>query len=251
MFDVIVFGATSFVGEILCSYLKDSYGLGGELKWAIAARSQSKLERLRKSLEDSDQGLETFLVDAADGQALTEMCQKTKVVISTVGPYSLYGETLVRVCAQNGTDYCDLTGELPWIKTMIDKYESSARSSSSRIVHSCGFDSIPSDLGVHYLQACAVKKFGRPCSEVNMRVKAIKGGASGGTIASILFVAEQAKDPKVRKILSDSYSIYPEGLEKNSRQKDLLLPRFEKNSSQWVGPFVMAVINTTKYMDLS
>ncbi|MEL7399858.1 MAG: saccharopine dehydrogenase NADP-binding domain-containing protein, partial [Pseudomonadota bacterium] len=155
-FDLIVFGASSFVGEILTRYLAETFGLDGELNWAIAGRSEQKLQKVRGTLApilgDKAKDVEILLADAADENQLQELTSRTKVIVSTVGPYALYGEPLVKVCAENGVDYCDLTGEAQWIKRMLEKYEAKAQESGARIVHCCGFDSVPSDMGVYFLQ---------------------------------------------------------------------------------------------------
>jgi short subunit dehydrogenase-like uncharacterized protein len=149
-YQVVVFGATSFVGQILCRYLIEQFGdpATGGLRWAAAGRSQSKLEALRSELGGTGAKLPLIVADAANEAALKTLCAQTQVVISTVGPYALFGEPLVKVCAENGVDYCDLTGEVQWINRMITRYEAAAKKSGARIVHCCGFDSIPSDMGV-------------------------------------------------------------------------------------------------------
>ena len=189
-----VFGATSFVGQILTRYLYGRFGTDGDLRWAIAGRSEKKLRELHGSLYPKAAKLPQIVANAGDEKALREMCAESRVVISTVGPYALYGEPLVKICANTGTDYCDLTGEVQWIRRMIRKYEGAARASGARIVHCCGFDSIPSDLGVHFLQKHAMQKYGKTCPRVKLRVKAMRGGASGGTIASMLNVVKEASD---------------------------------------------------------
>jgi short subunit dehydrogenase-like uncharacterized protein len=167
------------------------------------------------------------------------------VVVSTVGPYALYGEPLVRVCAESGTDYCDLTGEVQWMKRMIDRYEDAARQSGARIVHNCGFDSIPSDLGVHFLQQHARAKFGHPCETVKMRVRSMRGGFSGGTVASLLNVLKEvAADPALRKSLQNPYLICPAGKVKGVRQPNVSLAEYDADFDAWVAPFVMSAINT-------
>jgi short subunit dehydrogenase-like uncharacterized protein len=172
-YDVIVFGATSFVGQILCRYLIEQFGFNKSLKWAAAGRSQAKLEEVRTALGPKAKKLPLLVADAADPVALLALCQQTRVVVSTVGPYALYGEPLVKVCAESGTDYCDLTGEVQWIRRMVERYESVAQQSGARIVHCCGFDSIPSDMGVFFLQQQAQQRWQQPCTLVKMRVKAI------------------------------------------------------------------------------
>ena len=192
-FDLVVFGATSFVGQILCRYLLKQFGVGDELRWAAAGRSQEKLEQLRQSLGRRAAKLPLLVADAADEASLRELCARTRVIVSTVGPYALYGEPLIKVCASTGTDYCDLTGEVHWIRRMIKRYEDAAHKSGARIVHCCGFDSIPSDLGVFFLQREAMRRFGRPCERVTMRVRAMRGGVSGGTAATMMVFGVRLK----------------------------------------------------------
>jgi short subunit dehydrogenase-like uncharacterized protein len=243
--DVVVFGATSFVGQILTRYLAEQFGTHDGLKWAIAGRSESKLAALRSGLGLKAGRLPLLVADAADEAALRRMCEDTRVVISTVGPYALYGEPLVKVCAETGTDYCDLTGETPWIRRMIRAYEKTAKKSGARIVHCCGFDSIPSDLGVHFLQREAKARFGAPCTEVRMRVKGMRGGFSGGTVASLLNVVKEASaDAALRKELANPYSICPEGYSPKVRQPEVRSPQYDADFDSWVAPFVMSAINT-------
>ncbi len=244
-YDLVVFGGTSFVGKILCRYLLDQFGVSGSLKWAAAGRSHAKLQDLRASLGPKAADLPLIVADAADEAALRSMCLSARVVISTVGPYALYGEPLVKVCAETGTDYCDLTGEVHWIRRMIERYEAAAQASGARIVHCCGFDSIPSDLGVHFLQRHAVERLGRPCSQVKMRVKAMRGGASGGTVASMMNIAKEAAgNPALRKELANPYSLIPPGQAPKLRQPSLSSVTFDPDFGAYTAPFVMASINT-------
>lgn len=244
-FDLIVFGATSFVGEILCRYLVSEYGIDGEVKWAAAGRSSEKLENLRAGLGGKAKKLSLLIADAADEKALNRLCGQTRVIISTVGPYALYGEPLVKVCAETGTDYCDLTGEAHWVRRMITRYQDLASETGARIVHSCGFDCIPSDMGVWHLQNAARAEFGTPCTTIRMRVKAMRGAASGGTVASILNIFKEAsKNPELRKELSNPYSICPENHGFTVRQHNVSTPEFDPESRQWAAPFIMAGINT-------
>ena len=244
-FDVVAFGATSFVGRILCRYLLEQFGTRGAVSWAIAGRSKARLEELRASLGAEAADVELRVADAADDASLRALCASTRVVVSTVGPYALHGEPLVRACAEGGTDYCDLTGEVQWIRRMLDRYESVARASGARIVHCCGFDSIPSDLGVHFLQREAVRRFGAPCPRVKMRVKAMRGGFSGGTAASLMnLVKEAVDDPALRKELADPYSLCPPGSAPAVRQPNVVAPELDADFDAWIGPFVMSAINT-------
>jgi len=244
-FDIVVFGATSFVGRILCEYLMDRHGIDGELRWAAAGRSRDRLESLRKSLGDAATELELLVADAADEAALRTMCERTRVVISTVGPYALYGEPPIRACVETGTDYCDLTAEFQWMRRMIATHESAARESGARLVHCCGFDSIPSDLGVFFLQQQARERFGEPCAGIRMRVKAMRGGFSGGTVASIMQVFEElAGDPALRRQLASPYCLCPEGHGFTTRQRQTRSPEYDADFGRWTAPFLMEPINT-------
>lgn len=244
-YDVVVFGATSFVGQILCRYLLDTFGLDGELKWAAAGRSETKLEQLKADLGEAAQTLPLLIADANNDNSLNSLCQQTRVVVSTVGPYALYGEPMVRACVESGTDYCDLTGETQWIATMLAHHEKRARDTGARIVHCCGFDSIPSDMGVFFLQQQAMKKYREPCTTVAMRVKVAKGGVSGGTVASMINIAEDvANDPALRKQLANPYLLCPPGHEFHARQPKNTLTHYDRDFHSWSAPFVMEAINS-------
>jgi short subunit dehydrogenase-like uncharacterized protein len=243
--DLVVFGATSFVGQILARYLADQFGTDGTLKWAAAGRSRTKLEALRDSLGPKASGLRLIEADAGDAASLEALCAGTRVVISTVGPYALYGEPMVKACVESGTDYCDLTGEVQWIRRMIHRYEDEAKASGARIVHCCGFDSIPSDLGVYFLQREAMRRFGKPCTRVKMRVRAMRGGFSGGTAASLLnVIKEAAGDPALRRELANPYSLCPPGYRPGARQPNVKSPEHDPDFDAWIAPFVMSAINT-------
>lgn len=246
-YDLVVFGATSFVGQILTRYLAEYLSGQAEtetMRWAIAGRSQAKLEDFRRSLGVAGQSLPIIVADAANEVQLQALCAQTRVVVSTVGPYALYGEPLIKVCAESGTDYCDLTGETQWIKRMIAKYEATARQSGARIVHCCGFDSVPSDMGVCFLQRQAMQHFGAPAVHVKMRVRTLKGGASGGTVASMInVVKEAAADPSLRKELVNPYALCPSGHGFAARQHYVKAAEFDTDFHAWIAPFVMAAIN--------
>jgi len=243
--DLVAFGATSFVGKILCRYLGEEFGAPGEVKWAAAGRSKAKLEELRSSLGAKAGMLPLIVADAGDEASLRELCASSRVVVSTVGPYALYGEPLVRACAESGTDYCDLSGEVQWIRRMVQRYEATARKSGARVVHCCGFDSIPSDMGVHFLQHQAMKRLGVPCTRVKMRVKVMRGEFSGGTVASLMnVVKEAAADPVLRKELADPYSLCPPETAPKVRQPNVRSAEFDVDFGAWVAPFVMSGINT-------
>ncbi|MGO9461707.1 MAG: saccharopine dehydrogenase family protein [Rhodomicrobium sp.] len=243
-YDIIVFGATSFVGRLLCRYFATQFS-PGEIRWAAAGRSDERLKQMRQSLGPKAADIPLVIADAASEPSLQAMCAEARVIISTVGPYALYGEPLVKVCAGSGTDYCDLTGEVQWIRRMLDRYEKTTQATGARIVHCCGFDSVPSDLGVYFLQRHANERFGRYCKHVKMRVKAIRGGASGGTIASLMNVAkEAAADPALRRDLRNPYLLCPREHQPETRQESLNGPRYDPDFKSWLAPFVMAGINT-------
>lgn len=244
-YDLVVFGATSFVGQILTRYLAEYFSTQQEqLRWAIAGRSQQKLQDLKSSLGTLGESLPILIADANNQAELNALCAQTRVVVSTVGPYALYGEPLIQACVTNGTDYCDLTGETQWIKKMIEKYESQAQQSGARIVHCCGFDSVPSDMGVYYLQQQAQKQFNAPATQVSMRVKTLKGGASGGTVASLInVIQEAAADPALRKDLVNPYVLCPPDHGNSQRQIYIKTAKFDPDFNAWIAPFVMAAVN--------
>lgn len=240
--DLVVFGATSFVGQILCRHLVERHGTAGSLRWAIAGRNAAKLEEVAA---ETGADVERIVVDAADAAGLAALAGSTKVVASTVGPYALYGTPLVAAVATAGTDYCDLTGETQWMRKVIDAHSADAVASGARVVHTCGFDSIPSDLGVWFTQQRAQEQFGAPCVRIDMRVEAMKGGASGGTVASMVNLVEEAsKDKAVRALLADPYALAPPDLRTGPAQPDLARPARDEVTGEWLAPFVMAAVNT-------
>lgn len=248
-YDIVLFGATSFVGKILTRRMAERHGFGGsenaKVRWAIAGRSKAKLDRLRDELGPAAVDLPMVIADAADEDSLTALCEQTRVVVSTVGPYALYGEALVRACVDSGTDYCDLTGEVQWIRRMIQLYEDRAKTSGARIVHCCGFDSVPSDLGVWHLQQASIARLGQPCQQIKMRVKAAKGGLSGGTVASMMnLIQEAASNKALRKELANPFSICPPDHGSVRRQPNVSTAEFDQDLETWVAPFVMSSINT-------
>ncbi|MEM9220450.1 MAG: saccharopine dehydrogenase NADP-binding domain-containing protein [Cyanobacteria bacterium P01_F01_bin.150] len=243
-YDVIVFGATGFVGQILCRYLIDHLATQDSVTWALAGRSQQKLEQLKSELGPQAEHLPIVTADVTNASSLQNLCAQTRVVISTVGPYALYGEPLVKTCVETGTDYCDLTGEFQWIRRMIKTYATAAKESGARIVHCCGFDSVPSDLGVYYLQQQAQQRFGQPCQRVKMRVKAALGGVSGGTISSgINIVKEAMTNPELQANRLNPYSLC-EGFSYPDRQQSTLIPvQYDNDFQCWATSFVMAEVN--------
>lgn len=244
-FHLVVWGATGFTGKLVVEYLLARYGVNQDLCWAIAGRSSSKLEALKVKLGDVAGELPVLTANSHDPPSLDALVSQTRVIISTVGPYAVYGSELVAACVERGTHYCDLAGEVQWMRKMIDQHEPAARKSGARIVHACGFDSIPSDLGVYYLQQEALRRFGKPCRYVKMRVRAIKGGASGGTIASMLNAMQEGQaDRGTARILVHPYSLNPDGSRSGPDKRDQTGPLFDKDLDAWTAPFVMAAVNT-------
>ena len=240
-FDVVVFGASGYTGKLVAEYIQSEYGESGSVKWAIAGRNREQLEGIRAELGCAD--LSILEVDSNDQDSLNEMTSSTKCVLTTVGPYQLYGSNLVQSCAKNGTDYVDLTGEPGWMYEMINAHKETAQASGARIVFSCGFDSIPFDLGVYFVQQAAKDKFGKPAQHVRGRVKAMNGEFSGGTIASLgATMATLKKKPELIKVLANPFSL-TEGFEGPAQLDDSKVLLDEK-LNMWVAPFVMAPINT-------
>ena len=241
-FDVIVFGATGYTGKLVAEYMKDEYGDDENIKWAIAGRNMDKLMLVKNDLGLKDE-IEMIEVDSSDIDALNKMTCSTKCVLTTVGPYQLYGSDLVQSCASNGTDYVDLTGEPGWMYEMINLCKEQAEKSGSRIVFSCGFDSIPFDLGVYFLQKAFIEKNGKPAERIRGRVQAMNGEFSGGTIASLgATMATLKEKPELIKVLANPFSL-SEGFEGPPQPDDSKVILDEK-INMWVAPFVMAPINT-------
>ncbi|MEM8766515.1 MAG: saccharopine dehydrogenase NADP-binding domain-containing protein [Pseudomonadota bacterium] len=242
-FDVVVFGASGFTVRLVAEYLLEQYGTDGALRWALAGRNPAKLETVRADL--GAQAVPILVADSDDAESLKELVAKTRVVATTVGPYALFGSKLVAACAASGTHYCDLTGEVHWMRRMIDAHHETARRSGARIVHTCGFDSLPSDLGVHWLQREMMAQHGVYCSLVKYRAESFKGAFSGGTIASMLnMLAEAEQDPSIETILRDPYALNPADSPRGLDGPEKTYPEYDPDFQGWVAPFVMAEINT-------
>ena len=240
--DLIVFGATGFTGRLVAEYLLASQGVGGELRWALAGRSMARLEALRDEI-GAPATLRLVATDARDAAALADLARSTRIVITTVGPYQLHGEPLLAACAMAGTDYVDLCGEPGWMAAMIARHQSAAQASGARIVFSCGFDSIPFDLGLLFLQTEAHRRFGAPLQRVHGLVRVMKGGFSGGTAASLLATLEAiGRDPGLARAMADPFALTP-GFTGPS-QPDSADAGFDPLAPGWTAPFVMAAINT-------
>ena len=241
-FDLVVFGASGYTGKLVAEYIQNEYGRNQTLKWALAGRNKDKLADIKEDLNlESD--LTILEVDSNDQESLDAMTSAAKCILTTVGPYQLYGSNLVESCAKNGTDYVDLTGEPGWMYEMINEHKEAAKKSGARIVFSCGFDSIPFDLGVYFVQQAVQDKFGKPAQHVRGRVKAMNGEFSGGTIASLgATMATLKEKPELIKVLANPFSL-TEGFEGPTQLDDSKVLLDEK-LNMWVAPFVMAPINT-------
>ncbi len=239
--DIIIFGATGFTGKLVCEYLKENYGTSGDVHWGIAGRNSDKLKAVVEEFGLGD--IPVVIADSEDKDSLDAMANRCKVVLNTAGPYSMYGSAVVESCARLGTDHIDLNGEPLWMHEVLTKYEETARNSGARIVFSCGFDSIPSDLGVQFLQEQAQAKYGRPFSRVKCRVKKLVGEASGGSVASFGATMGAIKtNPALLGVMINPFALAPgfKGPKQPGGDKEI----FEEELNSKSGPFVMAAINT-------
>ncbi|MEC7369270.1 MAG: saccharopine dehydrogenase NADP-binding domain-containing protein [Pseudomonadota bacterium] len=245
-FDVIVWGATGFTGRLVAEYLALTYGVGRQLRWAIAGRSADKLASIASMVSESQaEELPQLLADINNPDSIDQLVQKTRVICTTVGPYALYGSVMVEACVKHGTHCCDLTGETPWMRKMIDQHQTAAESSGAKIVHTCGFDSIPSDIGVYFLQQCMREKYLAQAAEIKYRVVSSAGGVSGGTVASMMNMMDEAKtDKSIFETLQDPYALNPLNQPRGPDGNDQMGTVYDHDFRQWTGPFMMAGINT-------
>ena len=241
-YDFIIFGASGFTGKLVVEYVLKTYGFNSGINWAIAGRNKQKLLSIKADL-DAPNDLEIFIVDSNDKISIDAMINKTKCVLTTVGPYQLYGSNIVEACVNAGVDYVDLCGEPGWMYEMIANHEEAAIKSGSRIIFSCGFDSIPFDLGVHFIQKETKKVYGKAASSVRGRVMVMDGEFSGGTAASLKATMKSLKHkPELFEVLANPLSL--------SKIKDVTpqpqdsKPFYDEKLQSWVAPFFMAPINT-------
>jgi short subunit dehydrogenase-like uncharacterized protein len=241
-FDIVVYGATGFTGQLVAEYLASHYKGDGNLKWAMAGRSKEKLASVRDAI-GVPADIPLIVADASNPASLKAMVDQAGSVVSTVGPYQLYGTELVAECAATGTDYLDLCGEPVWMRQMIDAHEATAKSSGARIVFSCGFDSLPFELGVFFCEATARKTLGAPVNRVKGRVRVMQGTFSGGTAASMKasFVAA-SRDFSLVAMLKDPFVLTP-GFQ-GPKQPPGNKPALDDDLKSWTAPFVMSSINT-------
>jgi short subunit dehydrogenase-like uncharacterized protein len=241
-FGVVVYGATGYTGRLVCEYLNKQYGVNGDVNWAMAGRSEEKLVQVRDEMGiPSD--VPFVIADAENPASVKAMVESTQVILTTVGPYQKYGSDLVRECSETGTDYVDLCGEPGWMHEMIAAHGKAAKTSGARIVFSCGFDSVPFDLGIYFLQQASIAKLGKPLSRIKGRVRAMKGTFSGGTLESFrLTMKAAAKNPALIKVLTNPFSLTESF--SGPEQPSGMAPIFDEDLNSWSAPFVMATINT-------
>ena len=239
--DLVIWGATGFTGQLVCEYIAHSYDIK-DLNWTIAGRNEEKLLKLKNRLNINNPIL---IGNSNDKSSLEKICGKTKVICSTVGPYAIHGTELIHACVKMKTNYCDISGETQWIRKIIDTYHKKAKNKKIKIVNSCGFDSIPSDMGVYFCQSNYYKENGEYAHAINMRVAGTKGGFSGGTYNSLTNVIHEASVNKsIRKTLNNPYGLNPINEQSGPDKKDLRSVIYDKEAKSWIAPFVMAGINT-------
>ena len=241
-YDFVIYGATGFTGKLVVEYAINQYASNNEISWAIAGRNNEKLEHVQEKYNlPSDIG--KIVVDSNDQNSIDEMVSQTKCVLTTVGPYQLYGEKIVKTCISTGTDYVDLCGEPGFMHKIISECSAEAKETGARIVFSCGFDSIPFDLGVLFVQEEVMAKLNKYASSVRGRVRAMNGEFSGGTAASMkATMAALQSDPELINILVNPHALC-EGIQ-GVQQDDDSKPTYDEELNTWVAPFFMAPINT-------
>ena len=242
--DVVLYGATGFVGRLTARYLAEHAPEGTRI--ALAGRTESKLTRLRGELGPRAADWPLLVADSQDGPALAAIAQRTRVVATTVGPYQRYGFPLVQACAEAGTHYADLAGEILFMRETIDRFDATARENGARIVHTCGFDSIPSDLGVLELHRVAQRDGAGELEDTTFVLERVSGGFSGGTLDSLRGQLDEMKrNPALRKVAGDPYALSPDRAAEPDLGKERELQSVERDPELgWLAPFVMAGINT-------
>jgi short subunit dehydrogenase-like uncharacterized protein len=244
-YDIVVWGATGVAGRLLAEYLTEQYP-PEDLSLAIGGRDAERLAAVEADLCEGAEWDEVPVVlgDATDPESLRAMARDTHVVATTVGPYTKYGTPLVEACIEMETDYCDLTGEVNWVRETVDRFHDKAVEAGTRIVHSCGFDSVPADIGTLLVQSYATETYGTPCSEVRIHVESASGGVSGGTLASFVELFEAASDdPEVRETLRNPYSLAPPGEREGVDRGQQRLARKDRLTGEWTAPSPMAPVN--------
>jgi short subunit dehydrogenase-like uncharacterized protein len=246
-FDIVLWGATGFVGRRVAHHIAQRMTDGATLRLALGGRDRAGLARLRAQLPEAGREAPLLVGDSHDAAFIDDLAARTRLVCSAVGPYAKYGTELVEACVRHGTDYSDISGETYWIRRMIDAHQADAERSGARLLHATGFDSVPSDMGVFALQREAEERSGRPCPRVRMRVKWMRGGLNGGTAASFLYRNEMgAEDADVWQVMDDPYCLNPEGQRRGPDRPthQTMAAALDEGLAAWTMPFVMAPINT-------
>ncbi len=243
--DIALFGATGFVGRLVARHLAEH--APSDVAVGLAGRSRARLAGLRATLPARAREWPLIEADSTDTPSLAALAMSARVVLSAVGPYLPHGLALVGACAGSGTHYVDVTGEVPFMRRSIDAWDAPARRSGARIVHGCGFDSIPSDLGTWLLATTAAQDGAGLLQDTTLMVRTMRGGLGGGTVASLLGLLHAARtDARVRSLLADPYALSPDRRAEPDLgdESDLRTIRFDPEAGRWVGPFAMAGINT-------
>jgi short subunit dehydrogenase-like uncharacterized protein len=246
---IVVWGASGFTGKLTAEYLLKTYGVSDNFNWALAGRNQAKLEQVRKDIGETTgvaaDALRIVVGNGDDADFLADLARRADVVCTTVGPYAKYGSKLVAACVEAGTNYCDLTGEVQWMARMIEVHHEAAVRSGARIVFTCGFDCIPSDIGAFFMNEEMKKRHGEACSRIQFRVKGFKGAPSGGTVATMLNMMEEAQEDKsILRTMSAPYALNPAGQQAGPDAAEAVMASYDDAFDQWIAPFVMGAVNT-------
>ena len=239
-YDVVLYGASGFTGRQTIQYFA-GHVRASELRWAIAGRNPQALEAAKAQAGDDAKSIDVLIADAHDQEALDRIASQARVVLSTAGPFALYGNELVDACVRFGAHYVDITGETPWVKDLIDRHHEKAASSGTRIVPCCGFDSVPSDLGAYLMARHMQKNLGTQCRQINAYFK-FAGGVNGGTLATGFNLYESGQAARAR----DPFLLNPAGEHSPDEIKlnlDSQAARYDPDVNAWIAPFIMAVTN--------
>lgn len=240
-YDVVLYGASGFTGKQTVQYFAEQVP-PGELRWAIAGRNREKLEAVKTQLGGAAKDVDVLVADSREQTAIDAIVSRTRVLLSTAGPFAIYGSAIVDACVRLKTHYVDITGETPWVRDLIDRYHQQAAADGTRIIPFCGFDSVPSDLGTYLVVRHIQSELGVPCRGVKAFFQ-MNGGVNGGTLASALNLYETGQAERAR----DPFLLNPPGehaKEEVARNHDPTLPQYDQDIAAWVGPFIMSSINT-------
>ena len=246
-FDIVVWGATGSTGRRVAHHMAARTRGGSDLRWALGGRNQAKVEKVRSGLGPEAAQIPIVIADSHDAASLEAMAARTRVVCSVVGPYAMFGSELLGACVRTGTDYCDLAAEAHWIRMMIDTHQAEAEQTGARIVHACGMDSVPSDLGVLFLQKAAMERFGEPCQHIKMAIDEFSGGFSGGTAGCLIYGMEHSGDKFISECMTQPYSLNPEGMRQGPDEPNKMMSTevvYDEDLGVWTKPFFMGPMNT-------